>query len=41
MAVDCGLCHITDEEIRESLGGKATKEEAKMLEEMDFGVIGK
>jgi len=39
MIVDCGLCHITQEEIRESLMLKATEEEETMLKGMDFGVI--
>jgi len=41
MDIDCGLCHITDEEIRESLKAKATEEEKQMLEVMDFGRIKK
>lgn len=39
--VDCGLCHITDEEIRESLRRRASgEEEVREVGEMTFGSIG-
>jgi hypothetical protein len=39
---DCGLCHTTDEDIRESLRRRATKpEELKEIDSMSFGSIEK
>jgi len=37
---DCGLCHITDEGIRESLRKRCSGlEEVKEVDEMSFGSI--
>jgi len=37
---DCGLCHITDESIRESLRKRCSgPEEVKEVDEMSFGSI--
>ena len=39
---DCGLCHTTDEDIRQSLRRRATKpEELKEIDSMSFGSIEK
>ena len=37
---DCGLCHITDEGIRESLRKRCSSpDEVKEIDEMNFGSI--
>ena len=41
MEVDCGLCYITDEQIKESLIKRVSGDvEARSVERMVFGSIG-